>query len=599
MMVELRKRIRAIALLTVTVALLVAGFQLRTDDASAVTFSGPVTITAGGTYSPISSGVDIKTTQPVVLENCSVKATNRVLVTVPSGANVTIRNCSFEGSATPNNAGYRAVFANSPASLTVVNNDFLHIAAVKVVGGTPTISILRNRIRDVIGDDTNCCGGGFAPALQLSNLTTPNTEIAWNEIINTPGQSNMEDGVNLFAASGSDAAHPMRITNNFIWGAYPLPITDGFSGGGILTGDGGGGTHNITATNNQIVGTTNYGLQIGGGNNNHFDNNRVVASGQTADGTPIPGMNVGGTFWTYNTAPTNSTMNNNVFGWMRPPNGNYEPTNSTWHRVDTWMPAVGTNGNVATGNTSLTPSSSTRITYANEVNEFNLWTTKSASVSLGNTSGTSLFTTNPTTPTTSAPTTTTTAAPTTTTAAPTTTTTVAPTTSTTVAPTTSTTAPGTSTTLFQAGSRKSSYSVLLSSLAPVSASNGWGPYEIDRSNNERPAGDGRTMRINGSTFKRGLGVHAPSDLAYKIDGSYRTFTASIGVDDESTIGSVVFEVWVDGNLRYRSPTMTSAGGARAISVDITGGQQLRLVVTDAGNGTDGDHGDWGDARLGR
>ena len=588
MKVELRKSLRATGLLMAAVALLVAGFQIKTDDASAVTFSGPITITSGGTYSPISSGVDINTTQPVTLVNCSIRATNRHLVTVAPGANVTIRNCSFEGSATPNNAGYRGIFASSPASLSVTDNDFLHIAAVKVVGGTPTISILRNRIRDVIGDETNCCGGGYAPGLQLSNLTSPNAEIAWNEIINKPGQSNMEDGVNLFAASGSDAAHPIRIHNNFIWGAYPLPITDRYSGGGILTGDGGGGTHNITATNNQVVGTTNYGLQIGGGTNNHFDNNRVVASGTTADGTPIPAMNVGGTFWTYNTAPSNSTMNNNVVGWMRPPNGLHEPTNSTWHRVDSWMPAVGTNGNVATGNTSLTSSSSTRITYAHEVNEHTLWTSKSASITIGNTDVTSLF--KATTTTTAAPTTTTTAAPTTTTTA-------APTTTTTTAQTT-TTAPVVATTVPAAGTTSSTYSTTISGMAPVSAVNGLGPYERDRSNGGAAGGDGRRLTINGNRYRRGLGVYANSSLTYNVSG-FTTFSAWIGIDDESTNGSVTFEVWVDGTLKFRSATKTATSAPELVKVDLSGARQIRLVVTDAGNGTTGDNADWGDARVSR
>lgn len=386
--------------------------------APAVTYGPPITITQGGTYSPTTSGVTVSTSQPVVLENCAVKSTTRTLVIVNAGSNVTIRNCYFEGSATPNDAGYRAVFANTASSITVTGSDFVHIAPFKAAGGTPTISVTHNRVRDVIGDETNCCGGGYAPAFQLSNLTSPSTEIAWNEVVNLPGQSNMEDAVNLFGASGT-VANPIRVHDNFVWGAYPLPITDEYSGGGILTGDGGGGTNNVEVVDNQLVGTTNYGIQIGGGNNVRFERNRAVASGLTADGTVIRAMNTN-PFWTYQKAPTNSSMSNNVFGWMRPPGGYLEPNNPRWHRVDSWMPACGTNGNVCTGNRSLTANPSQRITYADEQAEFEPWVAKSAGQPIGRRPGV---------PTTTVPATTTTAPSTTTTTRPPTTT--APTTTTT------------------------------------------------------------------------------------------------------------------------------------------------------------------------
>lgn len=392
-----------------------------------VTYGPVVSITQGGTYSPSSIGVDIKTTQPVILENCYVKSSTRSLVQMSvGGANVTIRNCRFEGSAIPGNAGYRGVWGLGVNSLRVENNDFLHIAAVKVQGGNnPTVAILNNRVRDVIGDETNCCGGGLAPAFQIAELTSPNIEIAWNEVINTPGQSNMEDGVNLYGASGT-VASPIRIHDNFFWGAYPLPITDGYSGGGILSGDGpNGGTNNIVVTDNQLVGTTNYGIQIGGGNNVKMERNRAVSSGLTASGQEIPAQNTN-PFWTYSVAPTNSSMSNNVWAWMRGPNSRWPGNPPAWHRADSWMPACGTGGNVCTGNQSLTANPSERIYYAAEQAEYDRWVVKAAGKQIGKGNGPPATTVVPTT---------------TTTVAPTTTTTLAPTTTTTVAPTTTTTAP--------------------------------------------------------------------------------------------------------------------------------------------------------------
>ncbi|MFN8556294.1 MAG: NPCBM/NEW2 domain-containing protein [Dehalococcoidia bacterium] len=132
----------------------------------------------------------------------------------------------------------------------------------------------------------------------------------------------------------------------------------------------------------------------------------------------------------------------------------------------------------------------------------------------------------------------------------------------------------------------------------VAMTNGWGPVEKDRSNNDLPAGDGRTITLNGVTYAKGLGTHAPSDIRYAINGGCTSFLADVGVDDEvGAGGSVVFQVWADGVKLYDSGVMTGTTATRAVVVDLTGRNELRLVVTDAGNGLDSDHGDWADARV--
>ena len=77
------------------------------------------------------------------------------------------------------------------------------------------------------------------------------------------------------------------------------------------------------------------------------------------------------------------------------------------------------------------------------------------------------------------------------------------------------------------------------------------------------------------------------------------FTAVVGVDDEVTSGgSVVFQVLVNGVQRYDSGVMTAATAPQTVNVDLTGGTELRLVVTTAGDGPAADHADWADARVG-
>jgi len=131
------------------------------------------------------------------------------------------------------------------------------------------------------------------------------------------------------------------------------------------------------------------------------------------------------------------------------------------------------------------------------------------------------------------------------------------------------------------------------------ALNGWGPVECDMSNGEQAAGDGRLMAINAATFPKGIGAHANSDVHFNLGGRYSAVSADIGVDDETHgAGSVVFEVWVDGTKLFDSGVVRGGTTARHISVPLaTGTNDLRLVVTDGGDGVGSDHADWGNAQL--
>lgn len=99
--------------------------------------------------------------------------------------------------------------------------------------------------------------------------------------------------------------------------------------------------------------------------------------------------------------------------------------------------------------------------------------------------------------------------------------------------------------------------VYLSDMDPVSAKNGLGPLERDSSNGGMAAGDGRTISVNEQEYEKGLGVHAPSELVYKLDGSWDRLSGHVGMDDEvGSSGSVVFRVFADGKLVFESPIIT-------------------------------------------
>ncbi len=131
--------------------------------------------------------------------------------------------------------------------------------------------------------------------------------------------------------------------------------------------------------------------------------------------------------------------------------------------------------------------------------------------------------------------------------------------------------------------------------------NGWGPAERNTSNGEQRAGDGHPITLNGRVYAQGYGVHAGSDLRFDLAGAGAActrFTADVGVDDEvGGAGSVVFEVFVDGARKWVTPTVTGAEGAQSIDVSVSGARELRLVLTDAGDGVRNDHADWADPKI--
>lgn len=142
--------------------------------------------------------------------------------------------------------------------------------------------------------------------------------------------------------------------------------------------------------------------------------------------------------------------------------------------------------------------------------------------------------------------------------------------------------------------------VYLSDIGWTSVQNGYGPVELDMSNGLDHAGDGTTMKLDGVVYGKGLGVHAPSEIVYNVGKLYHRFKSDIGIDDEMsghTASSVVFQVWGDNTKLYDSGIMYHNTPTQHVDVDITGIDEVKLVVTDAGNGKTADHGDWANARF--
>lgn len=140
----------------------------------------------------------------------------------------------------------------------------------------------------------------------------------------------------------------------------------------------------------------------------------------------------------------------------------------------------------------------------------------------------------------------------------------------------------------------------LSNSQPCSSANAWGPIEMDKSNGEAGAGDGNTITLKGITYAKGIGVHANSEIVYKLNSNFGRFISDIGIDDEAnTIGSVasvIYKVYKDNVLSYTSPLITKDSTTRRLNIPTLGVTELKLVV-EQGENNYYDHADWAGARL--
>ena len=119
------------------------------------------------------------------------------------------------------------------------------------------------------------------------------------------------------------------------------------------------------------------------------------------------------------------------------------------------------------------------------------------------------------------------------------------------------------------------------------------------------ATSGNVLRLTGEdgkevVYDKGIGAHATSTIVYDLtDKKVAYFTAYVGVDRHmyNSVGSVVFQVYVDGEKKFDSGLMTAQMAQKYIEVNLAGAKELKLVVTDGDNGIGSDHATWGDAKL--
>ena len=294
--------------------------------------AAPIFIKTAGTYtgnyrsfSAAVPAIEVYASGQVIIENCNVVGPGP-LIRVWSETNLIIRNCNGYGET---DAPGKFLESANLKSLTMENNYFENVSKGVLVyqfhgtgGASESIRIVGNIGRNMRGTDRP----SFIQFNQVKGIS--NVEIAYNQSINTPGISSVEDNINLYNSSGT-VASPILVHDNYIQGSYPRELNWAFTGTGMTT-DGDGTvslmSHDIEARDNTFLSTCNSGMNIAGGYNTRYHHNRIVTSSQLPDGSgPIPaGCTWAATAgWNYFNLPSgspyfkNNSIDNNVIGYVR------------------------------------------------------------------------------------------------------------------------------------------------------------------------------------------------------------------------------------------------------------------------------------------
>jgi hypothetical protein len=131
--------------------------------------------------------------------------------------------------------------------------------------------------------------------------------------------------------------------------------------------------------------------------------------------------------------------------------------------------------------------------------------------------------------------------------------------------------------------------VYISDLSWLSQTVGWGSTpQINHSI------QGNNLVVGGTSYQKGIGTHAASEIVYALNSEYRFFVAVAGIDDEiaSDRASVVFKIYVDDVLLAQSPVVRRHQFWHFNVRLPRNGNQIKLVAATADDTNHSDHADW-------
>ena len=319
---------------------------------AAIQYQAPITITRGGTYSgnwesndPKTPAVTVATTDPVTIVNSNIRSAGE-LISASGHVDLTVRNTTgraLNPEVSSKHAG-RFLDVDGWTQVTVENCEMDGTSGIYLNNyrgdhsAGQSVSILRNSAHNIDGRYSDGNGGYSRRSddVQFFQIDgghdLSGAEIAWNQVINDPRQSRVEDNISIYNSSGT-ASSPLLIHDNYIQGAYPAdPGSSNYSGGGIMLSDNGSAW--VNAFNNQVIATSNYGVAISSGHDNTFYGNTIISTGRLPDGSAVRSQNVGAYIWNQNHEKSfaNNSGHGNIIGWVKGNKRNdfWTPDASEW-----------------------------------------------------------------------------------------------------------------------------------------------------------------------------------------------------------------------------------------------------------------------------
>ncbi|NME70047.1 NPCBM/NEW2 domain-containing protein [Flammeovirga aprica] len=113
--------------------------------------------------------------------------------------------------------------------------------------------------------------------------------------------------------------------------------------------------------------------------------------------------------------------------------------------------------------------------------------------------------------------------------------------------------------------------------------------------NEDKAVSGEKLTMKGVQYSKGLGVHAPSNMTFKVPPKAQYFYVVPGPDDAHN-GLIKMSIKVDNEEVFNSGVISSKKGykPKMHAIDVTGATIITLVVDELED-KGGDHADWAEA----
>jgi hypothetical protein len=322
-----------------------AGVRGPARGAAGWTYTGPITITAGGVYSgaweslaPDKPAVRIETAAPVVIEKSYIRSRGKGVEALAGEAELVVRDTRGIGLDPGVRNALRGCFIDIGLfrSFVMENNRAEGWGCgVRALNFGPSVQtrsdqIVRIRYNEFVNIDGRRSDGAGGPlivlepvghAVQLNSLERADARIEWNEIVNAPGASRVEDVISPFQ-SGGRPGRPILIRNNYLQGGYHGDVAAqvDYTGQGINLGDCPDGDPDcayVNAEGNVVVSYANGGIGILGGHHMRAFNNRVVSAQRAPNGVIIGGnFRTGYLYWNFYANPNwreNFLFNNYSF----------------------------------------------------------------------------------------------------------------------------------------------------------------------------------------------------------------------------------------------------------------------------------------------